>query len=234
MLDRMMMLVLQLGIILFAAKASGILFEKLHMPAIIGEIAAGMVIGPYLLGGITLPWFGHALFPIYGNFPISYELYGFTTVASIVLLFLVGLETDLEMFLKYSLAGSIVGIGGVLVSFVLGDLVAVMFSKYLFGNQYGFTHPICLFLGVVSTATSVGISARILSERRKMQSPEGVTIISGAVIDDIIGVIMLAIVIGIAKSSHVEWVKVAAIGAKSILIWVGFTALGIIFSQHIS
>ncbi len=234
MLERMTILVLQLGVIIFAARAGGILFERLRMPAIIGEIAAGILIGPYLLGSVTIAWLGHSLFPMYGNFPVSFELYGFTTVASIILLFLVGLETDLEMFAKYSVAGFFVGAGGVIASFVLGDITAVLLSKYLFGVQYGFSHPVCLFLGVISTATSVGITARILSEKRKMQSPEGVTIISGAVIDDILGVIALAIVIGIAKSGHVEWSKVAIMGAKSIFIWLAFTAAGLFFARHIS
>lgn len=234
MLERMMMLVLQLGVIIFAARAGGILFEKINMPPIIGEIAAGIIIGPYLLGSIVLPGFGHSLFPIYGSFPISIELYGFTTVASIILLFLVGLETDLEMFLKYSVVGSLVGIGGALVSFVLGDLTAVLLSRHLFGVQYGFMHPLPLFLGVISTATSVGITARVLSDKRKMQSPEGVTIISGAVIDDILGVIALAIVIGIARSGHVEWRQVSAIAIKSIAIWLGFTTAGLLLAGHIS
>ena len=234
MLERMTILVLQLGVIVFAARAGGILFEKMRMPAIIGEISAGIIIGPYLLGGISIPTLGHCMFPIYGNFPISSELYGFTTVASIILLFLVGLETDIEMFARYSVAGTVVGVGGVLVSFLLGDAVAVLFSKHLFGIQLSFSHPICLFLGVISTATSVGITARILSEQRKLQSPEGVTIISGAVIDDILGVIALAIVIGVAKSGHIEWSKVLLIGGKSIIIWLAFTSAGLFFARDIS
>jgi hypothetical protein len=72
--------------------------------------------------------------------------------------------------------------------------------------------------GAVSTATSVGITARILSEKKKIQSPEGVTILSGAIIDDVLGVIMLAIVIGISKTGHVEWSHVMLIGIKSIVL----------------
>ena len=221
MIERMMMLVIQLGLIIFAARIGGLIFERLRMPAIIGEITAGIIIGPYLLGGVNIPGLGQSLFTVYGDFPISFELYGFTTVASIVLLFIVGLETDLEMFMKYSLVGSLVGIGGVVVSFIFGNLTAVFLSKYLFGVQYGFSHPVSLFLGVISTATSVGITARILSEKKKMQSPEGVTIISGAVIDDILGIIALAIVIGIAKSGHFEWHKVTGIAIKSVFVWMG-------------
>ncbi|MFH1868978.1 MAG: cation:proton antiporter [Candidatus Omnitrophota bacterium] len=234
MLDRMMVLVMQLGVIIFVARIGGMVFEKMKMPAIIGEIVSGVIIGPYLLGGIALPLLGQPLFPLHGNFPVSPELYGFTTVASIVLLFLVGLETDLEMFLKYSVAGAFVGIGGVVVSFFLGDMTAVIFSRYIFGAQYGFMHPVPLFMGVISTATSVGITARILSEKKKMQSPEGVTIVSGAVIDDILGIIALTIVIAIAKSGHVEWKQLSAIAIKSIGFWLGFTVLGLLFSRQIS
>jgi Kef-type K+ transport system membrane component KefB/mannitol/fructose-specific phosphotransferase system IIA component (Ntr-type) len=234
MIERMTLLVFQLGLIIFAARISGLIFERFRMPAIVGEITAGIIIGPYLLGGINIPVLGQPLFVMNANFPVSFELYGFTTVASIILLFLVGLETDLEMFIKYSLAGSLVGIGGVVVSFIFGNLTAVFLSRYLFGVYYGFSHPACLFLGVIATATSVGITARILSEKKKMQSPEGVTIISGAVIDDILGIIALAIVIGIARSGHFEWHKVTHIAIKSVLIWVGFTLTGILLSRHIS
>jgi Kef-type K+ transport system membrane component KefB/mannitol/fructose-specific phosphotransferase system IIA component (Ntr-type) len=230
----MMLLVFQLGLIIFAARIGGLVFERFRMPAIVGEIIAGVIIGPYLLGGLYVPWLGQQLFPVYGDFPVSFELYGFTTVASIVLLFLVGLETDIEMFVKYSLAGSLVGIGGVVVSFILGDLTAVVLSRYLFGVQYGFAHPTCLFLGVIATATSVGITARILSEKKKMQSPEGVTIISGAVIDDILGIIALTIVVGIARSGHLQWHKVTGIALKSLFVWLGFTFAGVFLAQRIS
>jgi Kef-type K+ transport system membrane component KefB/mannitol/fructose-specific phosphotransferase system IIA component (Ntr-type) len=234
MLDHMTTLVLQLGVIIFAARIGGILAERVRMPAMIGEIISGMVIGPYLLGSITLPGLNQPLFPLEGYFPVSTELYGFTTVASIILLFLVGLETDLEMFMRYSVAGSLVGLGGVIFSFLFGDIVTVIFSKYLFGAQYGFMHPVCLFLGVISTATSVGITARILSDKKKMQSPEGVTIVSGAVIDDVLGIISLAIVIGIIKSGQVEWRQISIIALKAVGIWLGFTALGLLFSRNIS
>ena len=234
MIERMTLLVFQLGLIIFAARICGLVFERFRMPAIIGEITAGIIIGPYLLGGVNIPILGQPLFPMHANFPVSFELYGFTTVASIILLFLVGLETDLEMFVKYSLAGSLVGIGGVVVSFIFGNLTAVFLSRYLFGVHYGFSHPACLFLGVIATATSVGITARILSQKKKMQSPEGVTIISGAVIDDILGIIALAIIIGIARSGHFEWHKVTSIAIKSVLVWVGFTFSGVLLSRHIS
>ncbi|MBU1121761.1 MAG: cation:proton antiporter [Candidatus Omnitrophota bacterium] len=237
LVDKMAMLVFQLSVIIFASHLGGKVFEKFHFPAVLGELVSGMIIGPYLLGGIGFLGFlgfSNGLFPINGGFPVSFELYSFATIASIVLLFLVGLETNIETFLSFSLAGSVVGVGGVFVSFILGDLAAVIFSKYVFGAHYGFTHPIPLFLGVISTATSVGISARILSEKKKMDSPEGVTILSGAVIDDVLGIILLAIVIGIIKSGHVAWKEVGLISLKAIGIWLGLTAVGLYFSSQIS
>ncbi|UCD16110.1 MAG: cation:proton antiporter [Candidatus Omnitrophota bacterium] len=230
----MAILVFQLSVILFAARLGGRIFEKIHLPAVLGELVAGIIIGPYLLGGISLPGLEAGLFPFKEGFPVSSELYSFATIASIVLLFLVGLETNIETFLSFSLAGSVVGIGGVVVSFILGDLAAVVFSKYVFGLHYGFTHPIPLFLGVISTATSVGISARILSERKKMDSAEGVTILSGAVIDDVLGIVLLAVVIGIIKSGHVAWKQVGLISLKAIGIWLGLTALGLYSSRYLS
>lgn len=232
--NHMVLLVFQLAVILLAAKAGGTVFEKLKLPAVLGEIVAGIIIGPYLLGQIPLFGFEHGLFPLHKGFPVSLELYSFTTVASIVLLFLVGLETDIETFLRFSISGSVIGIGGVIFSFILGDLAGMLFMKFVSGTNFGFTHPVPLFFGVISTATSVGITARILSEKKKMNSPEGVTIISGAVIDDIIGIIILAIVVGIVKSGNIAWKQITMISLKAVAIWIGFTVLGLVFSRQIS
>ncbi len=234
LISRMTLLIFQLGVIVFAAWAGGRLFNKLKLPSVLGELIAGIIIGPYLLGSLPFLGFGKGLFPLFTDFPVSAELYGFTTFASIILLFLAGIETDLETLLHFSFGGFIVALFGVIFSFVLGDLAGVLASRYLFGTSYTFMHPIPLFLGVISTATSVGITARILSDNRKLDSPDGVTILSAAVIDDVLGIIALAIIIGLAKSHEVQWQQVATISLKAIAIWLGFTALGLIFSPKIS
>lgn len=234
MVEPMLFLVLQLGVIIFAAWAGGLIFKKIHLPVIMGEITAGIIIGPYLLGGFQLPLLKQPLFLLGGNFPVSLELYGFATVASIILLFLIGLETDLKMVLKYSLAGSLVGLGGFAFSFLLGSSVVVLLSRYLFGVQYGFLHPLSLLLGVTATATSVGITAHILSERKKMHSPEGTTIISGAIIDDILGVVALAVIIGLIRSGEFQWLEASGLALRFIFIWLGFTLIAILLSRQIS
>lgn len=232
----MMHLILQLAVIIIVAKVGGYLFQRfLKMPSVLGELASGMVIGPYALGAkLVLPGLG-VLFAENHGFAASTELYGIATVASIILLFLAGLETDLAAFLRYSVVGSFVGLGGLVAAFVLGDLCAVYWPN---NGIDSFMDPAALFLGVISVATSVGITARILAEKRKMASPEGVTILAGAVFDDVFGIVTLAIVMGMAKVSmgggEVDWGEIGIIAAKAIGFFVVVTSLGLIFARKIT
>lgn len=133
MAHHMMILAIQLGIIIFAARLFGTIFHKfLKLPSVLGELFAGIIIGGHLLGGITLPGFPHGLFgmPPGSPFSVSVELYGVASIASIILLFLSGLETDVNMFMRFSVTGTMVGLGGVVFSFVLGDLSAVLLSHF--------------------------------------------------------------------------------------------------------
>jgi len=228
-------LALQIGIILFAVRFFGRLAKKIGIPQVLGELIAGIVIGPYAFGSMQIPGFPHGIFSLgEGTLAVSNELYAFASIASIILLFASGLETDIGLFLRYSVAGGIIGIGGVLVSFTLGDLTGV------FLLNASFMDPRCLFLGILSTATSVGITARILSEHKKMDSPEGVTILAAAVFDDVLGIIALAVVLGIVTllTGHAEGGlhanAILAIAGKAFGIWLGFTALGLIFSKKLA
>ncbi|VGO22520.1 cation:proton antiporter [Pontiella sulfatireligans] len=232
----MMHLIIQLAVIIVVAKIGGYLFQRfLKMPSVLGELASGMLIGPYALGGmIDIPNLG-ILFAESHGFAATPQLYGIATLASIILLFLAGLETDLAAFIRYSVVGSFVGLGGLFAAFVLGDLCAVFWP----GNGIdSFMDPAALFLGVISVATSVGITARILAEKQKMASPEGVTILAGAVFDDVFGIVTLAIVMGMAKVSlgggEVNWGEIGIIAAKAIGFFVVVTALGLIFSRKIT
>ena len=225
--------VFQLGVLIVLTRMGGYWLRRwLRLPGVLGELLVGMVIGPYALGQFHWPVIGQ-LFPISATgSPVSPELYAFATFASIILLFLSGLETDLSTFLRYSVAGTFVGIGGVVVSFSLGAGCAVWF-----GLADGWLAPHALFLGAIATATSVGITARILGERRKMDSPEGVTILAAAVFDDVLGIIVLAIVVGMVRVEsdlgpswrHILWIATKAFG-----FWIGATAAGLLFARRFS
>ena len=278
MTPKMLFLVLQIGIIIFAAKLGGTIAGALKLPSVLGELGAGIVIGPWALGGIPIPGFDgmfqHGLF--YGDalraqavaggnpFAATPELYGICTIASVVLLFLSGIETNLKMFLKYAFAGSLVGVGGVVASFALGDLCAV-YATTLLPDQLGgikclaelgelvkngeivkaILSPSAMFMGIMSTATSVGITARILSEKKKMDSAEGVTIMAGAVIDDVLGIIVLAIGMGIIASQQeaaaageaakgVDWGSIAETALKAFGVWLVGTVVGVVLAKRIS
>ena len=218
-------------------KLGGIVAQKLKVPTVLGELSAGILIGPFALGGLAFPGFPHGLFGSLApalDIPVSPELYGIATIASIILLFVSGLETDLRLFIKYSVAGGLVGLGGVLLSFAGGDL----FGMLVLGG--GFMDPRNLFFGIMSTATSVGITARILSDRKKMDSPEGVTILAAAVFDDVLGIVVLAVVLGIASATSlggtagVAWSQVGIIATKAFGIWLGATVVGLVLSKRIA
>jgi fructose-specific phosphotransferase system IIA component len=227
-------LVLQIGIILFTVRFCGKLVKKIGIPSVLGELIAGVIIGPYALGGIALPGFPQGMFPLHSaSLAVSPELYAFSTVASIILLFASGLETDLGLFLRYSVSGGIIGLFGVVVSFVFGDLAG------MFMLHTSFMDVRCLFLGIMSTATSVGITARILSDKKKMDSPEGVTILAAAVFDDVLGIILLAVVLGVVSvmssgSGSIDAGSIGLIAVRAFGIWLGFTALGLIFAKKIA
>ncbi|MDR3248816.1 MAG: cation:proton antiporter, partial [Treponema sp.] len=113
------------------------------------------------------------------------------------------------------------------------DLVGVMLLKS------SFMDPHCLFLGILSTATSVGITARILSDQKKMDSPEGVTTLAAAVFDDVLGIVALAVVLGVVAvlnggQGSLDPAAILAIAGKAFGIWLGFSALGLVFSRQIA
>lgn len=250
-------LALQLGIIFIVVRLFGRLAKKIGVPPLLGELVAGIIIGPYALGGISLPGFPQGIFAAGAAaagasvtssasvaLGVSNELYAFASIASVVLLFTSGLETNIGLFLRYSVAGGLVGLGAAVTSFIVGGFTGV------FLLDASFMDPRCLFLGILSTATSMGITARILSDQRKMDSPEGATILAATIFDDVLGVIAMAVVLGIvtvvsgsagsadfADGAGADEINVAAvmiIAGKTFGIWLGFTVLGLIFSQRVA
>ncbi len=227
-----MHLVVQLGVILIAAKLAGEVAERfLKVPPVLGELVAGIIIGPYALGGIS--YFGlDPLFPkpeAAGGIPVSNELYSIAQIASVVLLFLVGLETDLRQFMRYAGPAFLVGLGGVVLPFLFG-----MYATVLFGFAESLADPRALFMGAIMTATSVGITARVLSDLGRLASPEGVTILAAAVIDDVLGILVLTIVVGISEAGSVSAGEVGLVALKAFGFWLGLTGVAFLASGYIA
>ncbi|MEE9285058.1 MAG: cation:proton antiporter [Dehalococcoidia bacterium] len=231
-------LAFQLAAILLAAKIGGEICERwLKIPPVIGELLAGVAIGPFALGQFTITSDFGALFALPLSFgevgggviPVSNELWAIGQIGAIVLLFMAGLETNAKLFFRYAGPGAAVALGGVILPFVFG-----VYATILFDFADGFDDPRALFMGAIMTATSVGITARVLSERRKLDTPEGVTILAGAVIDDVLSILVLSVVVGIAATGSVSGTEVLTIGAKALGFWIALTVIGFILSKRIS
>ena len=160
---------------------------------------------------------------------MSNELWAIGQVGAVVLLFAAGLETDRKLFMRYAAQGALVATGGVIfpVTASAGATVLLGFADDI-GDSRAF------FMGAVMVATSVGITARVLSERRKLDTPEGVTVLVGAVIDDVLGILVLTVVSGIADTGSVSTSEVFRVAGKALGFWIGLTVLGLLLAQRIS
>ena len=239
--DVIIRLLIQLAVILFAAKIAGELATRfLKLPSVLAELGAGVLIGPFALGGFAISFFGiyelPPLFPLPlvdgepAAIPVSNELYAIAQLGSIVLLFAIGLETNLRQFLRYAGPATAVAIGGVVMPFALGVGATVLLG---FAGPDGWLSPEALFMGAIMTATSVGITARVLADLNKLDQPEGVTIIAAAVVDDVLGILVLTVVVGISAAGTFSLSSLGWISFKAIGFWLGLTAVGILAAPYI-
>lgn len=167
-----------LAIIVIAAKAMGILARKCKAPQVVGEIIAGLLIGPCVLG-----WVAQSEF-----------LSQMAEIGVILLMFSAGLETDLKELLKTGPIAFLIACAGVFIPLVGGTLLYMGFyGAAPWGSEKFYT---ALFMGVIMTATSVSITVQSLREMGKLKGRVGTTILSAAIIDDVIGIVVLTFVIG--------------------------------------
>ena len=167
-------------LILVGARIFAEVFQRIGLPPVLGELAAGLFLGPSLLGWVTL------------NDTIKL----LAEIGIILLLFDVGLETDLKRLKESGWTAAIVAIGGFVLPFVLGTFVGyTLFDLSLITS---------LFIGGTITATSIGITVRVLKDLKKNQSLEGEIVLGAAVLDDIFGVVLLAILYDFSQSGEVS------------------------------
>ncbi len=169
---------LDLAVLLFTAKAFGIAAKKLGAPEVVGQIAAGLLLGPAVLGWVTETDF----------------LAQMAEIGVMMLMFEAGLETDLQKMRKTGLKATIIAFAGVVVPIVSGMLLFMAF--YGFGGPGSDQFLKGLFMGVIISATSVSITVAALKELGKLNDEVGTAITGAAIIDDVIGIVVLTIVIG--------------------------------------
>ena len=225
-----------LAIILFVAKFAGEISQRyLKIPPVLGELIAGILISPYLLGGIH--WFNSKpIFEIFDDghsvLPVEPQLFFIAQMAAVILLFEVGLETDRKKFFQYIKPASAVALGGVFLPFLLGFFATISLGFASFDSINELIPA--LFVGAIMTATSVGISARVLTDMGKLSSPEGVTVLAAAVVDDVLGIVILAVVVGISADGNVTLSSIVTILLKALGFWLGLMFIGSLLASRIS
>jgi Kef-type K+ transport system membrane component KefB len=184
---------LAFAIVLVTSKVFGEIAERIKQPAVLGELTAGIVIGGSVLALIPS-------IPSEAGY-ITFHLLAEVGVA--ILLFEIGLETDLNDLLRLGVTSSVVALVGVVVPFVLGFISVLAFERAGLLGEINpmFTTVIAITAGATLTATSVGITARVLSDLNRLQTEEARIILGAAVIDDILGLIILGIVSGLIETT---------------------------------
>lgn len=180
--------IIVVGILLFAAKLMAELFLRMRLPIVLGELLAGMIIGPFALGAF-LVYEGNLLVQITDNIKVLGE------IGAIVILFMAGLEMTPKEFLKGGKASFTVAIAGVVFPFTAGLIVFQMF---------GFNALESMMIATALTATSIAISIQVLSEFGKIKSAEARLIIGAAVIDDILAIAILSVVTSLSVGGELS------------------------------
>jgi Kef-type K+ transport system membrane component KefB len=185
-------LLIALVIIWLTARLAAEAMERIGQTAVLGELLAGVVIGPGVLGLVRE----------------SEALHALAELGVLILLFEVGLECDLEKLVKAGLQAMLVAVVGVVVPFAAG-----------FGLMHWLGHSalVAVFVGATLTATSVGITARVLADLGRLQDTTASVVLGAAVADDILGLITLAVITGVAGAGGVSLAAVGLLGLKSVV-----------------
>ncbi len=198
-------LLIALAVVWLAAKITGEGMVRLGQTAVLGELLAGIVIGG-------------------GGFGIVHEskiLHALAELGVVLLLFEVGLESDVHDLLRSGIQSTVVALVGVAAPFIVG-----------FGVMRWLGHPalVAVFVGAALTATSVGITARVLSDLGRLQDPAVKVVLGAAVVDDILGLIILAVVTGVAQTGEISLSGIAWLSAKAVVFLAAAIVLGIRFA----
>ena len=197
---------LSLVAIFVAAKLFGELAERVGQPAVLGELIGGVLIG---VSGLHLVD------------PHDVTIHLLSELGVILLLFLIGLETDLNKLME---------VGGSAVAVAIVGVVLPLAGGFALGRVLGFTAMVSVFLGAALTATSVGITARVLSDLGHLKDDESQVILGAAVVDDIIGLVLLTLVGTLARGGALTFGGVG----KVVLVAFGFVVLAIVIGSKLA
>lgn len=207
---------LWIAVLLIAAKIAS-LVERFGQASVLGELVMGVILGNLVLLNINI------FEPIKENGTLTF----LAELGVVILLFQVGLESNIQKMRRVGLPAFLVAIVGVVLPFIMGT--------YLVGPWMmpGLSSAAYLFLGAALTATSVGITARVFKDLGKLQMPEAQIVLGAAVIDDVFGLIILAVVSAIATLGTVSALQIGWITGKALLFLIGAIVIGQLTAPHL-
>ena len=208
--------ILLLTLVIASAKTAGALAARIHQPSVFGEILVGLILGPTVLNVLAWPIFGA---PVGAEgVPLIALVQDLAQVGVLLLMFVAGLETDLVMMRHVGKVAFWSAFGGVVLPMVFGAMTAVAFGLPLYWEG--------IFIGAILTATSVSISAQTLLEIGALRTREGSTILGAAVIDDVMGIIVLSLVVALAKTSGtgLDWGPLGIVVVRVTLFFIAAIA----------
>lgn len=215
--------ILQLGVLVFVAKMGGRLFHRWKLSRVLGEVAAGLLVGPLLLGGLSLPVFPEGLMNDAATlFRAQDPMYGVITIALVVFFFLAGLNTDVRQFRRSTAGGIAAGLGGFALCFAGTLAVLVAAAPVLSGGTaWGWTTPQALLVCTAVSVSSVGMLARMLSARQRLESPAGQVALTAALTDNVAGLFLFTVFSGtltaVARGAEPGLHLLASMTARTLL-----------------
>ena len=201
--------ILAISLLIVTAKIFALIFKKIKLPEVIGEILAGVIFGPFAIGGL-LVLAGEPLFsgPVNENFVLE----TFFEIGGMILLFSAGLEFTFKQFRKAGLPSFVIGTAGVVIPFILG----------YYGSIFvGFSSTESLLIGAALTATSIAITIRTLEELDQLKNKESQIMVYAAVVDDVLGLTLLGVVLAIASTGIIpEIASVLSTTVFTLSLWI--------------
>ncbi|XHH09542.1 MAG: cation:proton antiporter [Candidatus Bathyarchaeia archaeon] len=217
-LDEALRAIVTICILVFSAKVLGEIFSWRKIPAVLGELLAGVVLGPYALGSLIV---------LNGTplIEINEIVKAFGEIGGILILFVAGLEMTFKDFRKIGLGCFVVGSAGVVIPFVMGYGVSAAF---------GFDTITCLVIAAALVATSISITALVLQELNKTRNEESKMMISAAVVDDVLGLSILGVIVSFITTSQVmNPLNIITVILTSLGLWLAFTVFAAIILPRI-
>jgi Kef-type K+ transport system membrane component KefB len=217
-LDPVLRAIVTICILVFSAKALGEIFSWRKIPSVLGELFAGILLGPFALGSLIL---------INGSplIQINDIVRAFGEIGGILILFVAGLEMTFRDFRKVGAAGFVIGTVGVVVPFVMGYGLSVALGL---GTITG------LVVGAALVATSISITALVLQELKRTRAIESRMMISAAVVDDVLGLAILGVIVSfISTSTPITALSVVTVISTSLALWLAMTVFAAIILPRI-